>query len=340
MDIITYLSNFGMSSSPTCVRGWSPLGRERMAGRQPRTPCVPSTSHIQGMFNCGLYIFHINATHFIHTIFFLTTYICLPLTLHHAQITKIYFLGAPQPTEGDVWYLWLLLKRGGCTPRSFLEARTHDGTTYDCFKDTCRARGLLDYYPLNQESSLCLQEAIENNATPRQLRRLFILLVVGAKPVAAAFDTYHTHMIEPAWIGNHPSETARLLKLLQCLQRHLLAEGCKSVQHLGLKVPEGFALEDSELQRTRVAQHLDHRGKDVDTVLRALAMFTDEQRVVFDTIVNACQSGQDFTFDIRGRAGTGKTMLMNAISAKFGLKIISLRLLHQPVWHRWTNLSA
>ena len=164
-----------------------------------------------------------------------------------------------------------------------------------------------------------MQEAIDNNATPRQLRRLFILLVVGGKPVAAAFDTYHTHMIEPAWIENHPRETARLLKLLQCLQRHLLAEGCKGVQHLGINVPEGFVLEDYELQRARVAQLLDHREKDVDTVLRALAMFTDEQRVVFDTIVNACQSDEDYTFDIRGRAGTGKTVLMNAISAQVRL---------------------
>ncbi|CBJ32751.1 helicase-like protein [Ectocarpus siliculosus] len=234
------------------------------------------------------------------------------------KITKIYFLAAPKPTEGDVWYLWLLLKRGGCTPRSFLEARTHRDTTYESFKDTCRARGLLDD-PLTQESSLCLQEAIENNASPRQLRSLFILLVVGAKPVAAAFDTYHTHMMEPAWIENHPSETARLLKLLQCLQRHLLAEGCKSVQHLGLNVPEGFVLEDSELQRARVAQLLDHRDKDVDTVLRELAMFTDEQRLVFDTIVNACQSDEAYTFDIKGRAGTGKTVLMNAISAQVRL---------------------
>ena len=142
---------------------------------------------------------------------------------------------------------------------------------------------------------------------------------VRSRLVAAAFDTYHTHMMEPAWIENHPSETARLLKLLQCLQRHLLAEGCKSVQHLGLNVPEGFVLEDSELQRARVAQLLDHRDKDVHTVLRALAIFTDEQRVVFDTIVNACQSDESYTFDIRGRAGTGKTVLMNAISAQVRL---------------------
>lgn len=55
----------------------------------------------------------------------LTTYFSESnLISSYSKATKIYFLGAPKPTQGDVWYLWLLLKRGGCTPRTFKEART------------------------------------------------------------------------------------------------------------------------------------------------------------------------------------------------------------------------
>lgn len=52
----------------------------------------------------------------------------------------------------------------------------------------------------------------------------FVLLVLGAKPVAAAFDTYHKNMTERSWDDARPSETIRTP---QDLQQHVGAEGCQ-----------------------------------------------------------------------------------------------------------------
>lgn len=113
------------------------------------------------------------------------------------QITKIFFLGAPRPSEGELWYLWLLLKKG-FTPRSYNDLLMNDGISHDTYKDTAFAAGLLDD-PLLNEASYALQEAVDSYASPRNLRRLFILLVRSDFPVGVAFDSFFPNMIDDNW---------------------------------------------------------------------------------------------------------------------------------------------
>ncbi len=211
--------------------------------------------------------------------------------------------------------MWLLLKKGA-TPRSFQEARVVEGQQYDTNKDAAVAAGHLSN-PLVSEAKYALEEAVQCHASPRQLRRLFILLVKGGYPVAIAFDDYFHHFIEDSWRVNTDAVKQKV-KLLECLQAHLNAEGCKSLSQLGITVPDGFdTTDDSELQRARAKQFIDEqRDIDAATVREALEIFTDEQRAIFDAVQDACNKPEGALFDIQGRAGCGKTLLLNAIGAQ------------------------
>lgn len=230
------------------------------------------------------------------------------------QTTKIFFLGAPRVAQGDTFYLWLLLKNGS-TPRSFDDALSVSGVEYPTFKEAASAAGFLDD-PLLNEAAFALEEAVQSYTTPKQLRRLFVLLVRSDSPVATAFDKFYPHMIEERWKEQHSNVFAQKVELLRDLQRRLVAEGCKHLSHLGIDVPDGFDLTNSHLQRERTKQFFNQKEADIDTVRDALRIFTAEQRQIFDKVLDACRCGRDALFDIRGRAGSGKTVLLNAIGAQ------------------------
>lgn len=227
-------------------------------------------------------------------------------------MSKIYFLGSPNVSQGDIFFLWLLLKKGA-TPRSFEEARTIDGIIYDTYKDAAVAAGHLSN-PLVNEATYALDEAIQCAASPKQLRHLFVLLVKNNYPVAIAFDRFQDNLIDDRWKGDHSSKK---LQLLQSLQARLHAEGCKSLSHLGINVPEGFDTSDCELRRAQTRQFLDDQKKDaIATVRAAKGIFTTEQRHIFDEVLDACNQPGGALFDIQGRAGCGKTLLLDAIDAQ------------------------
>ncbi|CAN0394309.1 unnamed protein product, partial [Ectocarpus fasciculatus] len=223
-------------------------------------------------------------------------------------------LGSPNVTQGEIFYLWLLLKKGA-TPRSFREARIVNGQEFETNKDAAVAAGHLSN-PLVSESTYALEEAVQCHASPRQLRRLFIFLIKSGYPVAIAFDQYYKHFMEDSWKTNNNIITQKL-KLFECLQARLNAEGCKSLSQLGIDVPPGFDTTDSEHQRARAKQFIaEQKEIDIATVEEALDIFTDEQRAIFDAVQDACNKPEGAIFDIQGRAGCGKTLLLNAIGAQ------------------------
>lgn len=229
--------------------------------------------------------------------------------------SKIFYLQAPRPSDGDIWYLWLLLKHGS-TPRSFAAARTIDGVEHATFKNAAVAAQLLSD-PLVNETSLAIKEAIENYATPSQLRNLLLLLMASDFPVGVAFDTYHTNMIDDRWKRSNAGPGAERLELLRALQVRLAAISSKQLSDFGIDVPDGFRHEDTELQRARAVQfHEKQRERDTSIVKDALDQFTTEQRDIYEEILAAIIADKPVVFDIRGRAGSGKTLLLNAIAAK------------------------
>ena len=88
------------------------------------------------------------------------------------------------PSSGEVFYLKLLLLH--TTPRSFLLARTVDGTVHESFQAATRALGLLDD---NAEGELCFTEAVESGYSPGQLRCLLVTLLMDGHPAQELLES-------------------------------------------------------------------------------------------------------------------------------------------------------
>ena len=94
---------------------------------------------------------------------------------------KICRMNMLYPSSGEVFYLKLLLLH--TTLRSFLLARTVDGTVHKSFQ---MALGLLDD---NTEGELCFTEAVESGYSPTQLRCLLVTLAMDRAPAQELLES-------------------------------------------------------------------------------------------------------------------------------------------------------
>ena len=78
------------------------------------------------------------------------------------------------PSHEEVFYLRTFLQHGAYT--SHEDARTVDGVLYDTYQEAVTELGL---FVNEKEAEYALLEAIQNLKTPRQLRLLFIHLLVN-----------------------------------------------------------------------------------------------------------------------------------------------------------------
>ena len=90
---------------------------------------------------------------------------------------KICRMNMLYPSVGEKFYLKLLLLH--TAPRSFLLARTVDGTAHESFQVAAQALGLLDD---NTEGEQCFNEAVESGFSPQQLRCLLVTLAMDGAP--------------------------------------------------------------------------------------------------------------------------------------------------------------
>lgn len=152
----------------------------------------------------------------------------------------------------------------------------------DTFKGTDSAAGLLDD-PLLNEATYALQQAIDSYAGPRHLRRLFVLIVRTGFPVGVAFDTFHAEKFsDDKRKVNSPSPAAQKIKLLQELQQYRLPEGRRSLQQHIIPVPDGFTLDDTDLERVRRSQLLNRWSDDIDLVSEALQHVHRPAKIYFE----------------------------------------------------------
>ena len=148
---------------------------------------------------------------------------------------RIFFMAAPRPVEVERHALWVLLTKGKQTPRGLdlLELRTIGDVIYDTFDATARAMGLIDdqhnhgflavevccspssfiKFNAKEETLTNLpptsvsQEAVANNATPEEVRSLFLLcLQHGDWSMQRAFDEFWPKMVSMRHQGLPPEE--------------------------------------------------------------------------------------------------------------------------------------
>uniref|UniRef100_A0A0D2ZU42 ATP-dependent DNA helicase n=2 Tax=Brassica oleracea var. oleracea TaxID=109376 RepID=A0A0D2ZU42_BRAOL len=225
------------------------------------------------------------------------------------------------PASGDRYFLRMLLNvvRG---PRGYDVLYTVGDVVYKKFKEACYARGLLD-------DDKEWHEAIEEPsswATGRQLRRLFVLILVYCQVVDPLKLWEHTWMFlaedilymkrkEFRFPGlDLQDEQLKQYTLLE-VDKHLKEHNQSLADYDELPQPDTSIL--SEINSQVLRQELMYKFEKEKETHRVLfsAMNTDQEKVYAAVLKSVDeQSGQ--LFFVSGAGGTGKTYLYRTIIAR------------------------
>ena len=208
------------------------------------------------------------------------------------------------PNSGEVFYLKLLLLH--TTPRSFVLTRTVDDTVHESFQAAARALGLLDN---NIEGELCFTEAVESSYSPAQLRCLLMTLAMDGAPAQDLLESNREILM--ADFSELPGTPVDLTwnKCLQDLSDQLETLG-RSMSDYGLPEP---VRELMEVNRELLRWNRESCRRFVDAHLPLLS--PDEQRVIFDDVMEAVHRERPLLMYMDGRSGRGKTLLMKVTTA-------------------------
>lgn len=206
---------------------------------------------------------------------------------------------------GDVFYLRVLLQNRPA--RSFNDLQTVNGTTYRTFQEACIALGL---FSDETEAEYCFMEAIESLRTPYQMRLLFIHMLTNECIAAPAtiWEKFKNALSEDFQVHNGGNWALAFSSALLDITENLREHG---------KSPEDYGLPQPEYSGSEVFAEIQRWAPQIPQLLsaaeHALTLFNTEQLQVFQVVWNAIQHGQPLCVFIDGRAGRGKTFLVNAL---------------------------
>jgi PIF1-like helicase len=212
------------------------------------------------------------------------------------------------PSRGEVFYLRALLQHRPA--RSFEDVRTVDGTIYDSYQEAAVELGL---FANEREAEYALFEGIRNLKTPHQLRLLFVhLLVNDCVPTPMMlWDKIAHHLALDYTLRNNNMPTIGVEHTL-CRLGECLEEYGKTLSDYGLPEPISYGREvEHELARWNVNPTALATEADA-----TYDIFNTEQRIIYDTIVGAISSGTGLVAFVDGKAGRGKTTVLNAVCQK------------------------
>lgn len=211
------------------------------------------------------------------------------------------------PSEGERYYLRLLLThiRG---PHSFDELKTVDGNTFTTFKAAAAERGLLDD---DEDARKCLEEA-ELTRMPFALRQLFATILAYCKPknVNNLWNRFYPSMSEDYVHDGIPNG--------QLLQNFVLRHIDDVLQQQNMPVAQ-FDLppftEPPDLNRISKPMLEELFIPITEEDINSKNLLTDEQKRIFDYVMDKVKNQQPALIFIDGPAGSGKTFLYRAILA-------------------------
>lgn len=236
----------------------------------------------------------------------------------HESIGRVVYI---HPAAGELYYERILINvvRGA---KSFEDLKTVCGVTYKKFKDACYARGLLDD---DKEWHDCLEEA-SFWATPNQLRKLFVTILlyceVGSplklwenKWKYLAEDVLRTKRHEFKFMGlqlqDHELKQYTLMEI-----EWLLKENDKSLTDFSeMPLPDKTVLQDINNAVLRQEQKFDVE-KEKENHSKMFQALNEEQKLVYNAIIDSINEGEGKLFFVYGPGGTGKTFLYKTIIAK------------------------
>ena len=177
------------------------------------------------------------------------------------------------PSEGERFYLRLLLLHVKAA-KSYQDLRTFDRVVYTTFKESAKARGLLED---DKEWEKCLDDA-KLVQMPKVMRNLFASICIWSHPTDPLFlfNKYKNYLCED-FIHTHNNEKLSLNLCLIELQKYFRVHG-KRCMNFGLPEPLNFDYEDSN-----ESININEEKKIASTLYKSL---NKDQVVVVDTVMN------------------------------------------------------
>jgi hypothetical protein len=211
-----------------------------------------------------------------------------------------------RPSNGDIFYLRRLLTIKPA--RSFDELRTHNGVMYRTFQECAAAMGL---FAMQSEGEYALTEAVAALRTPREIRLLFIHLLLNdcLDNPANIWETFRHNLCYDYFLDHHGNEVIATELCLQELGRLLEAHGTR-LSTYGINEARFYA--DEVL--LEIERWAGDRNVFIDDVENAFERFTFEQRRIFLEFQNAIRENISLCVFLDGKAGRGKTFLIEAIA--------------------------
>ena len=228
-------------------------------------------------------------------------------SMHVVLRTELYRhvtrLHPARPSEGERFYLRRLLQH--VPALSFADLRRVNGVPRATFQEAAIEAGL---FSDQNEAEYTMHEAVAMLRTPRQLRFLFVdLLVNDCVPVPVhIWNTFREQLCldYTLRLGPEVGENHSLLEI----QRYLDEHG-RSLAQYGLPEVHSLVAEvEHELVRW-------NSGADVLATRAAasLTILNEAQRQIFNLIVDAVHCQQPLRIFVDGKAGRSKKFLINTI---------------------------
>ncbi|XP_031107327.1 uncharacterized protein LOC116012010 [Ipomoea triloba] len=233
-------------------------------------------------------------------------------------IGRIFFV---PPGSGEVYYLRCLLNvvRG---PTSFEDIKTVQGVVYPTFRDACYARGMLDD---DREYIDAINEA-SHWSTANSMRKLFVILLTANlvnRPENVWNHVWH-HLCEDVQfnkrkmlkdmdlcLSDDEKKNLGLLELDRLLQMY--NKCLKDYPDMPIPNYDDSLFSNNRLLFDELNYDRQAMTEEYETMEKQL---TDEQLVVYETVLSDIQHQKGGLFFVYGYGGTGKTFVWKALSSK------------------------
>ncbi|KAL7131766.1 hypothetical protein ABFS83_12G026400 [Erythranthe nasuta] len=223
------------------------------------------------------------------------------------------------PGKGEDYYLRLLLNiQRGCT--CYEDIRKVFDIVYPTFRDACYVLGLLD----DDKEYIDAIKEVNTWASGDYIRRLFAVMLLSnslSRPEHVWQSCWldltegiaykqRLHKNPDLHISDESLKNYTLTKIEKILQSN-----DKSLQNYApMPVPIEYSSEDTK--NILVLDELDYDRFEMGRELQqCLASITDEQRKVYDVVMDAVTNDSGGMFFLYGHGGTGKTFLWRTLSA-------------------------
>ena len=242
----------------------------------------------------------------------------------HSEDTVIGRVHTVNPLAGETFYLRILLHSDHCRGRtSFADLKVlANGRVCETYKETCRELGFLRD---DMEWQRVLEESACTKLCP-QIRELFVVILMFCQPAnpRALFDEFWQTWIDDFEKKGKQKKIAldeNQLKTMVLLDLEMRLQSFeKCLADFGLPQPSADDLARVEAVTSTepvvIREEKDYNSAQLTASLENLIpKFTEEQSVIFDTVLDAVRQRQSLWAFLDARGGCGKTFLLNAILA-------------------------